>query len=77
METRLYEISPTPFPAYQDSSVEAERSFKGLSELSGLDLRDLIDAHENGKLKEVLQEEDEKIFNAEARKRKLDLLKSE
>ena len=77
LETRLYEISPTPFPAYQDSSVEAERSFKGLSELSGLDLRDLIDAHENGNLKEVLQEEDEKIFNAEARKRKLDLLKSE
>ena len=75
LETRLYEISPTPFPAYQDSSVQAERSFKGLADMSGLDLRDLIEANENGKLKEVLAESDEKVFNAEARKRRLDLLK--
>ena len=43
--------------------------------MSGLDLRDLIEANENGKLKEVLAESDEKVFNAEARKRRLDLLK--
>ena len=76
LETRLYEVSPTPFPAYQDSSVMAERSFKGLSEMSGLDLRDLIEANEQGSLKEVLNQNEEKIFNAEARKRRLDLLKS-
>ena len=76
LETRLYEVSPTPFPAYQDSSVTAERSFKGLAELSGLDLRDLIEANDKGSLKELLNEENETVFNAEARKRRLDLLKS-
>ena len=76
LETRLYEVSPTPFPAYQDSSVSAERSFKGLAELSGLDLRDLIEANDQGSLKELLNEENETVFNAEARKRRLDLLKS-
>ena len=39
LETRLYEVSPTPFPAYQDSTVSAERSFKGLADMSGLDLK--------------------------------------
>jgi HK97 family phage prohead protease len=75
LETRLYEVSPTPFPAYQDSSVMAERSFKGLSEMSGIDIRDLIEANNNGSLKEVLKSEEETVFNAEARKRRLDLLK--
>ena len=74
LETRLYEVSPTPFPAYQDSSVTAERSLQGLSNLSGLDLRDLIEANEKGSLKELLQNEDEKVFNADARKRRLELL---
>ena len=54
LETRLYEVSPTPFPAYEDSTVTTERSFKGLAELSGLDLRTLIEANENGSLKELL-----------------------
>ena len=76
LETRLYEVSPTPFPAYEDSTVTTERSFKGLAEMSGLDLRTLIEANENGSLKELLQNEDEQVFNADARKRRLDLLKS-
>ena len=76
LETRLYEVSPTPFPAYQDSSVTAERSFKGLADLSGLDLRTLIEANENGSLKDLLQNEEEPVFNADARKRRLDLLKN-
>ena len=42
LETRLYEVSPTPFPAYEDSSVTAERSFKGLADMSGLDLDSLL-----------------------------------
>ena len=75
LETRLYEVSPTPFPAYEDSTVTTERSFKGLAEMSGLDLRTLIEANENGSLKELLQNEDEKVFNADARKRRLEILK--
>tara|TARA_X000000950_G_scaffold162700_2_gene198929 strand:- start:11892 stop:13172 length:1281 start_codon:yes stop_codon:yes gene_type:complete len=75
LETRLYEVSPTPFPAYQDSTVSAERSFKGLADLSGLDLRDLIEANEKGSLKDLLVEENESVFNADARQRRLDLLK--
>ena len=74
LETRLYEVSPTPFPAYQDSSVTAERSLKGLSDMSGLDLRTLIEANENGSLKDLLQNEEETVFNADARKRRLELL---
>ena len=76
LETRLYEVSPTPFPAYQQYSVTAERSFKGLADLSGLDLRTLIEANENGSLKDLLQNEEEPVFNADARKRRLDLLKN-
>ena len=75
LETRLYEVSPTPFPAYQDSTVSAERSFKGLADMSGLDLRDLIEANEKGSLKDLLVEENESVFNADARQRRLDLLK--
>ena len=75
LETRLYEVSPTPFPAYEDSTVTTERSFKGLAEMSGLDLRTLIEANENGSLKELLQNEDEQVFNADARKRRLEILK--
>ena len=75
LETRLYEVSPTPFPAYEDSTVTTERSFKGLAELSGLDLRTLIEANENGSLKELLQNENEQVFNADARKRRLEILK--
>jgi len=75
LETRLYEVSPTAFPAYQDSTVMAERSFRNLAQMSGLDLNDLIDANNNGELKSLLQEEEEVIFNAEARKRRLELLK--
>ena len=75
LETRLYEVSPTPFPAYEDSTVSTERSFKGLAEMSGLDLRTLIEANENGSLKELLQNEDEQVFNADARKRRLEILK--
>ena len=74
LETRLYEVSPTPFPAYQDSTVSAERSFKGLADMSGLDLRDLIEANEKGSLKDLLTEENERVFNADARQRRLDLL---
>ena len=74
LETRLYEVSPTPFPAYEDSSVTAERSFKGLADMSGLDLRDLIEANEKGSLKDLLQNEEETVFNADARKRRLELL---
>jgi HK97 family phage prohead protease len=76
LETRLYEVSPTPFPAYQDSTVSTERSFKGLADMSGLDLRDLVEANEKGTLKELLQQEEETVFNADARKRRLDLLKN-
>ena len=43
LETRLYEVSPTAFPAYQDSTVMAERSFRNLAHMSGLDLNELID----------------------------------
>ena len=75
LETRLYEVSPTPFPAYEDSTVSTERSFKGLAEMSGLDLRTLIEANENGSLKELLQNENEQVFNADARKRRLEILK--
>ena len=75
LETRLYEVSPTPFPAYEDSTVTTERSFKGLAEMSGLDLRTLIEANENGSLKELLQNENEQVFNADARKRRLEILK--
>ena len=75
LETRLYEVSPTPFPAYQDSTVSAERSFKGLADMSGLDLRDLIEANEKGSLKDLLVEENESVFNADARQRRLDLSK--
>jgi HK97 family phage prohead protease len=75
LETRLYEVSPTAFPAYQDSTVMAERSFRNLAQMSGLDLNQLIEANENGELKSLLQEEEEVVFNAEARKRRLELLK--
>ena len=75
LETRLYEVSPTAFPAYQDSTVMAERSFRNLAQMSGLDLNDLIEANNNGELKSLLQEEEEVVFNAEARKRRLELLK--
>ena len=50
-------VSPTAFPAYQDSTVMAERSFRNLAQMSGLDLNDLIDANNNGELKSLLQEE--------------------
>ncbi|BCV06325.1 MAG: hypothetical protein CM15mV130_280 [Caudoviricetes sp.] len=62
LETRFYEVSPTPFPAYQDSTVSAERSFKGLADMSGLDLRDLIEANEKGSLKDLLVEENESVL---------------
>ena len=75
LETRLYEVSPTPFPAYQDSSVTAERSFKGLADMSGLDLRHLLKQMKMDHLKDLLQNEEETVFNADARKRRLDLLK--
>ena len=76
LETRLYEVSPTAFPAYQDSTVMAERSFKNLAHMSGLDLNELIDANEKGELKSLLQQEEETVFNADARKRRLELLKN-
>ena len=44
--------------------------------MSGLDLRDLVEANEKGTLKELLQQEEETVFNADARKRRLDLLKN-
>jgi len=77
LETRLYEVSPTAFPAYQDSSVMAERSFRNLAQMSGLDLNELIDANDKGELKTLLQKEDETVFNADARKRRLELLKKQ
>ena len=43
--------------------------------MSGLDLNELIDANEKGELKSLLQEE-ETVFNADARKR-LELLKNQ
>ena len=43
--------------------------------MSGLDLRDLIEANEKGSLKDLLVEENESVFNADARQRRLDLLK--
>ena len=42
--------------------------------MSGLDLRTLIEANENGSLKDLLQNEEETVFNADARKRRLELL---
>ena len=42
--------------------------------MSGLDLRDLIEANEKGSLKDLLQNEEETVFNADARKRRLELL---
>ena len=77
LETRLYEVSPTAFPAYQDSSVMAERSFRNLAHMSGLDLNELIDANDKGELKSLLQQEEETVFNADARKRRLELLKNQ
>ena len=77
LETRLYEVSPTAFPAYQDSSVMAERSFRNLAHMSGLELDKLIEANENGELKSLLQNEEETVFNADARKRRLELLKNQ
>ena len=43
--------------------------------MSGLDLNTLIDANDKGELKTLLQQEDETVFNADARKRRLELLK--
>ena len=77
LETRLYEVSPTAFPAYQDSTVMAERSFRNLAHMSGLELDKLIEANENGELKSLLQKEEETVFNADARKRRLELLKNQ
>ena len=77
LETRLYEVSPTAFPAYQDSTVMAERSFRNLAHMSGLHLDKLIEANENGELKSLLQKEEETVFNADARKRRLELLKNQ
>ena len=77
LETRLYEVSPTAFPAYQDSTVMAERSFRNLAHMSGLHLDKLIEANDKGELKSLLQKEEETVFNADARKRRLELLKNQ
>ena len=45
--------------------------------MSGLDLNELIDANEKGELKSLLQKEEETVFNADARKRRLELLKNQ
>jgi len=40
-------------------------------------LNELIDANEKGELKSLLQNEEETVFNADARKRRLELLKNQ